>query len=658
MAISVNFDGRLIRQLGSYVKTDLSAVRQINGTSTGIVALLGLAEGGEVNTPYKILSYAEAVEIFKGGPLVDHIKAAFLGGAGEVVAVRIGSPTPAFVDIPVKNLDEDGEEYTTNWNFTSIERSSRSNSIYISFELDSGTSTQSSDDYLLISISQRHPDCSITKETYIFPRKFTEPVVLVRRGERLFFVDKTIINAALATGSNWKQALVNLLRSNLNNDDYVQIFYSEDNSGSSVPTDVPLGLVLYEILYGGLWGFNRSRLVKTKFGSVEDLLSNTVLFSPLASLRQFNQILTSSTDPLVVFSALVANKVAVDKFSVDLLLDNTLNAHIISNGIFSLNGGTNGDDGTGFYGPADPLYRQKWMDGVSALESEEVNFVVPAYRFTKNINLTSRLTFFENVASIIYAHVNVQSQTHIRKRRIAIFGLPAPSEVESYTSSEYLNDKNIIRTAVRMFGGSDRVQVWVGPFYSPAFSSSGRRELLGAEFLASFVAGMHANREPQVSLTFSPIAGIGYEPLYDWKYSQKDDLISNRIAFVEKVKNAFDAIVYRIHHNPTSWTGAVTVGYQEMVLRRIDDFLTMYLYKNLENQFIGRPSYGARTEKDIQAFTESLLARLVDKQISAFRDVKVTSNEDKTTYYVEFFFQPVNEIKFILVTMQVSFDLS
>jgi hypothetical protein len=653
MAISVNFDGRLIKQLGTYVKTDLSAVRQINGTSTGVVALLGLAEGGEVNTPYRVLSYAEAVEIFKGGPLVDHIKAAFLGGAGEVVAVRIGSPTAASVDIPVKNTDDSNNEYSTNWTFTSIEKSTRANSIYISFDLDNGGTGNTSDDYLILTISQKHPDCSVTKETYIFPRKFTEPAVLVRRGDRLFFVDKAIINAALASGSNWRQSLVNLLKTNLNVDDYVQIF----DASSSDPVDVPLGLVLYEILYGGLWGFNRSRLVKTKFGSTDDLFTNTLLFSPLASIDTLNEITTSNSDPLDTFNALKNNIVAVDTFNIDLLLG-TLNSHILASGIFSLNGGTNGDDGTGFYGSAISSYQQVWLSGLSSLEGEEVNFVVPAYRFPKNTYLASRLAFFETVASLVYAHVNVQSQVHIRKRRIAILGLPAPSEAESYTSSEYLNEQNIIRTAVKMFGGSDRVQAWVGPFYSPVFSSSGKKELLGGEFLASFVAGMHANREPQISLTFLPIAGIGYEPLYDWKYSQKDELISNRIAFIEKVKNAFDAIVYRIHHNPTSWTGAVTAGYQEMVLRRIDDFLTMYIYKNLESQFIGRPSYGDRTAKDIQSYTESLLARIVDKQIAAFRDVRVTTNEDKTVYYIEFFFQPVNEIKFILVTMKVSFDLT
>jgi hypothetical protein len=656
MAISVNFDGRLIKQLGTYVKTDLSAVRQINGTSTGVVALLGLAEGGEVNTPYRVLSYAEAVEIFKGGPLVDHIKAAFLGGAGEVVAVRIGLPTPARTDIRVYINNEDEEENNnyTNWSFTSIEKSSRSNSIYVSFELDTSFTNTTSDDYLILTITQKHPDCSLTKETYIFPRKFREPVVLVRRGDRLFFVDKVIINAALASGSNWKQALVSLLKTNLNNDDYVQIF----DASSSSPADVPLGLVLYEILYGGLWGFNRSRLVTTQFGSVRDLFANTLLFSPLSSLDSFSDLVSANADPNDLFNALVSNTVAINNFNVDLLLDSTLNSHILSSGIFSLSGGTNGDDGTGFYGSAISSYQQVWTSGLSALEGEEVNFVVPAYRFSKNTDLSGRLSFFETVASLVYAHVNVQSQAHIRKRRVAIFGLPAPSESESYTSSEYLENKNIIKTAAKMFGGSDRVQAWVGPFYSSVFSPTGKKELLGGEFLASFVAGMHANREPQASLTFLPIAGIGYEPLYDWKYTQKDDLISNRIAFVEKVKNAFGAIVYRIHHNPTSWTGPVTVGYQEMVLRRIDDFLTMYIYKNLESQFIGRPSYGDRTAKDIQAYTESLLARVVDKQIAAFRDVKVTPNEDKTVYYVEFFFQPVNEVKFILVTMKVSFDLT
>ena len=650
MAISVNFDGRLIKQLGTYVKTDLSAVRQVNGTATGVVAFLGLAEGGEVNTPYKVLSYAEAVEIFKGGPLVDHIKAAFLGGAGEVVAVRIGSPTPAITDIKVY---QDEENYV-NWRFTSIEKSSRSNSIYVSFELDTSFTTSILDDYLILTITQKHPDCSLTKETYIFPRKLKEPTVLVRRGDRLFFVDKTIINAALASGANWKQALVSLLRANLNNDDYVQIF----DATSASPVNVPLGLVLYEILYGGLWGFNRSRLVKTQFGSVSDLFANTLLFSPLSSLNTLSALASANPDPNNLFTALVGNNVAINNFNVELLLDSTLNSHILSSGIFSLSGGTNGDDGTGFYGSALSSYQQVWTSGLSSLEGEEVNFVVPAYRFSKNTALSGRLSFFETVASLVYAHVNVQSQVHIRKRRIAIFGLPAPSESESYTSSEYLEAQNIIRTVAKMFGGSDRVQVWVGPFYSPVFSSTGKKELLGGEFLASFAAGMHANREPQISLTFLPIAGIGYEPLYDWKYTQKDDLISNRIAFVEKVKNAFGANVYRIHHNPTSWTGPVTVGYQEMVLRRIDDFLTMYIYKNLESQFIGRPSYGNRTAQDIQSYTESLLSRVVDKQIAAFKDVKVTPNEDKTVYYVEFFFQPVNEIKFILVTMKVSFDLA
>jgi hypothetical protein len=256
------------------------------------------------------------------------------------------------------------------------------------------------------------------------------------------------------------------------------------------------------------------------------------------------------------------------------------------------------------------------------------------------------------------------SQVNIRKRRVGMLGFPAPDRntASALTSGDYLrggtSNESILNVSASLFGGTDRIQVIVSPFYSTVFNEAGREELLGGEFLASFVTGMHANREPQNSVTFLPISGLGLKLLYEWKYAEKDDLISNRIFFIEKVKNSFGAIQYRIHHNPTTFTGPVTGGFQELVLRRIDDFLTAFIYKNLEQQFVGRPSRGQITANEIKAFTETLLSRVKDKQITAFRDVTVTSNEDKTVYYVEFFYQPITEIKFILVTMKVSFDLT
>ncbi|BAK53756.1 tail sheath protein [Thermus phage TMA] len=647
MAISVYFDGKLIKQLGAYVKTDLSAVKQINGVGTGIVALLGLAEGGETYKPYRLTSFAEAVSIFKGGPLLEHIKAAFIGGAGEVVAVRIGNPTTASVSIPVAQNTSDTSP--ANLNFVSYEASTRSNQIYVSFDLDENfTSANEADDTIIFTIYQKHPDFSVTRETFTFPRKFTTPTVLVKRGSTLFFVDRSIVNAALAAGPAFQTTLINLLKEQLQPTDVVQIFDASDTN----PVDIPLGLFVYEVLYGGLFGFTKSRLVKTSFGTVDDLLSNPLLFN-LSATPFFDgsdyQDYTSLSDP--------ANWFAKGTYTINHLVDTTINPHILATRIFSLSGGTNGDDGTGYYQTAVSNYINIWSQGLATLEEEEVNFVIPAYKFTNVTQLNDRLTIFKGIASTFLSHVQTMSQVNRRKARVGVFGLPAPSPNESVTASEYLYNRNILNTISAMFGGTDRAQAVVFPFYSNVFNDEGKVELLGGEFFASYVAGMHANREPQDSITFLPISGIGAEPLYNWTYTQKDDLISNRVLFVEKVKTSFGGIVYRIHHNPTTWLGPVTQGFQEFVLRRIDDFLQAYVYKNLQEQFIGRKSYGRKTENDIKVYTEALLSNLVGKQIVAYKDVKVTSNEDKTVYYVEFFYQPVTEIKFILVTMKVTFDL-
>ncbi|AZU97704.1 tail sheath protein [Thermus phage YS40_Isch] len=647
MAISVYFDGKLIKQLGAYVKTDLSAVKQINGVGTGIVALLGLAEGGETYKPYRLTSFAEAASIFKGGPLLEHIKAAFIGGAGEVVAVRIGNPTTASVSIPVAQNASDTSP--ANLNFVSYEASTRSNQIYVSFDLDENfTSTNEADDTIIFTVYQKHPDFSITRETFTFPRKFTTPTVLVKRGNTLFFVDKSIVNAALAAGPAFQTTLINLLKEQLQPTDVVQIFDASDTN----PVDIPLGLFIYEVLYGGLFGFTKSRLVKTSFGTIDDLLSNPLLFN-LSATPFFDgsnyQDYTSLSDP--------ANWFAKNTYTINHLVDTTINPHILATRIFSLSGGTNGDDGTGYYQAAVSNYINIWSQGLATLEEEEVNFVIPAYKFTTVTQLNDRLTIFKGIASTFLSHIQTMSQVNRRKARVGVFGLPAPSPNESVTASEYLYDRNILNTISAMFGGTDRAQAVVFPFYSNVFNDEGKVELLGGEFFASYIAGMHANREPQDSITFLPISGIGAEPLYNWTYTQKDDLISNRVLFVEKVKTSFGGIVYRIHHNPTTWLGPVTQGFQEFVLRRIDDFLQAYVYKNLQEQFIGRKSFGRKTENDIKVYTEALLSNLVGKQIVAYKDVKVTSNEDKTVYYVEFFYQPVTEIKFILVTMKVTFDL-
>jgi hypothetical protein len=651
MAVTVYFDGKLIKQLGTYVKTDLSAVRTINGVGTGITALLGLAEGGELNKVYKFTSYQEAASILKGGPLLDHIKAAFIGGAGEVAAIRIGlGAAESYIQIPVQ-VDATDTTNTNKLLFTSYEKSNKSNQIYISFELDTNFTSSPNDDTLIVTIYQKHPDFSLTKEVYSFPLTFNYPTVLVKRNQTLFFVDKAIVSAALATGSSWQTTLINLLKDQLLPTDYVQIFSTRTNyNDPDVPVQIPLGLMIYELVYGGLFGYQKSRLVSTVFGTVSDLLSNPLLFD--------NTVATffDGTNYKTFTDLSTTNLFIKSQYTIRTLTQ-PFNSYILTTRVFSLSGGSNGDDGTGYYTTTANSI-SSWLTGLSALEEEEINFVVPAYRFKKEDNINTRISFFKNISSYILAHITTMSQVNKRKPRIGIFGFPAPSPNESVNTDEYLNDKGVLNTASSLFGGTDRAQVIIFPFYSSVLNDSGTTELLGGEFFASYIAGLHCNREPQESITFLPVGGLGADPLYNWNFSQKDTLISNRILFVEKVKNSFGATVYRIHHNPTSWLGPVTQGFQEMVLRRIDDFLNVYVYKNVQEQFIGRESYGQRTANEIKGYVETLLSGLTGQQISAFRDVTVTHNDDLTVYYVEFFYQPVTEIKFILATMKVSFDLA
>lgn len=750
MAIQIYFDGRLIKQLGTYVKTDLSAVRQINGVATGVIGVAGLAEGGPVETPVKILSHAEAVAVFKGGPLVDHIQALFLGGAGEVVALRLkgNGISPSSVNIQLENGTND---YTLQ--FRSLEQSSRANSIFVQLMVDEGLDGSSSDDHFVLTVYQKNPDCSIDKEVYEVPRRFTKKSVLVRRENRLFFVQDWVIeqakfNAEQATTPNFTVSLAStanignladagstmdgstvvngakvllknqttasengiytatvvgttvsltrdtiqptagqivkvnggatqantkwstgvsggdysftllaasenefirsILQDVLQPDDKLQLFEAGD--------PVPVGLLVYEVNEGGLFGHERSRLVSV---TVDNETAPTLEIVSLFNQSPDTFFDSANNPPTYVFPPSSENVVLTGR-TLDGLITN--NPALLSD-IYALTGGSNGDDGTGFYGTGTLGIngaRTAWIDALKVFETEEVNFIQPAYRFHPKMVLSERETFFTTIGAFFVQHANGMSQVHQRKRRVVILGYPAP-EKENFPKSVYLSGGQsgvygATKVLTALGSGTDRVQTWVAPFKSPVFS--GRTELLGGEFFASYMAGKHANREPQFSVTFEPVGGLGAEFLYQWTYQEKDLLISQRLAFVEKVKNSFGAELNRIHHNPTSWLGAVTVGYQEMVLRRIDDFVTTYIFKNLEAQFIGRPSLGAKTSDQIRSYTESLLSNLRGRQIVEYKDVKVTANEDKTVYYVEFFFQPVTEIKFIPVTMKLSFDLA
>src|SRR5690606_11039843 len=117
---------------------------------------------------------------------------------------------------------------------------------------------------------------------------------------------------------------------------------------------------------------------------------------------------------------------------------------------------------------------------------------------------------------------------------------------------------------------------------------------------------------------------------------------------------------YVAAHNYTSFTGAPSRGMQLFITRRIVDYVNTFIYKNLEENFIGRKSRGAETATRMAEFVGALLNRMVrEDQIVAFSDVQCSArDDDKTVYDISFKMQPVSEINFIAVTNHIVFNLA
>lgn len=76
---------------GAYTKTDATGLITTSLAPGGIVGMIGTAYGGEPGSVYRFTSSALAEETFKSGKLLDAMKAAWLNGANDIYAIRIGA---------------------------------------------------------------------------------------------------------------------------------------------------------------------------------------------------------------------------------------------------------------------------------------------------------------------------------------------------------------------------------------------------------------------------------------------------------------------------------------------------------------------------------------------------------------------------------------
>lgn len=651
----IRFDSRLLKQYGAYIRTDISSIKEINGVGTGVIGVLGLAERGVDNEPVEISSYTQLVETFGDGPLVRHGLAMFVGGASKLICVRIGNPTAA--QVVVANVNTPTKAYR----IVAKEKGSVGKNISYAAKLHTQDTDEDIDDDLFeLAFRYANGRGSDFEQSYYFPRYIpvpkdvttADPAVFDSRyykGNTEYFLlrnrnDKIVreIPESWTYGITNKDAFLRKVEILKGVDEDLVEFPSEDNAGARIP--FPLSIMASVVNYGGFIdgrGYGSSSLI-----TVEDV--DTSLDSMINDKLPF---VPSQEDELIIHDAFQLT--APDN--------------------------ANGEDGTGFYNIArdnttgavisegevthtsalgSAAMRNIWVEGLALLEEEDVNFVQPAYLFNNKGQTTwnDRFGFFKKLSVLILAHVIKQSDVEARKFRTSILGLPYYRSVdnEGKTAKDFLNSIKDVSGLINC----DRIQLWAGGFKSSAFSAG--VELYGADMLVSFICGVNSAKSPEDSLTFNTIAGIFTDGLeFTFSTEQKNELYTRSLCHVVKRRSSSGATEFSVTHNMTSWTGSPDRGLQLFITRRIVDYMNTFVYKNLEESYIGKRSFGAATAANISTFVNSLLNRLViEGVLVAYDRVAVVARADnKTVYEVSYDFQPVTEIDWILVTNRLTYGL-
>jgi hypothetical protein len=691
MAKQVNFNGFLLRQFGAYIRTDLSALVQVNGVATGIIGIMGLAEKGPTNRAVTISSYTELVNVFGDGPLVRHGLAAYIGGANTLVAVRLNDEGTVNAATTSSLTVEDSVSSTDAYTFSAKESGTYGDAISVRVRTPviSATDVASTDtvvsdldDYLGISIPA-FVTSDVTRSTgsyyvvgnwdYTDGFSAVDYSVFQWNGIRWSPVNVSSLTSVITARFSgveesvevpyfinelpWVKALATTTAT-----DY---YYVLKNTTTGQVREVPRNWVAKETNEGAL-DFETFEQLVNDLKADDEILYNgndsSAFQINLSSPKLFPFELIESIVNFGGFGSGPSSFVTLEADAV--------NPELKALGFTLLSGGTNSKDGTGWVSTADTdngnfvtstgvvSPTTAWDKALAIFENEEVNFVQPAYFFAEEETFPTKYSFFKALGSKILLHVNLMSNTPNRKFRTSVLGLPSGKNGTSqYTSQQFLDATEDISGTLN----SDRIQIWGGGFFSTALEPVQRAKLYGGEWLASFAVGAHAAREVSVSLTFSVLSGIFTDGLeYAWTTSQKDELYGRSTAFALKRRTSAGATEFVAAHNYTSFTGAPSKGIQLFITRRIVDYLNSFIYKNLEENFIGSKSRGEETAARLSEFVNNLLRRMIfEDVIVAYEGLTVTADPtDKTIYYVEFTFQPVTEINFILTTNKLVYNLA
>jgi hypothetical protein len=113
MARSVTFGGQTQYKPGGLTRINTDGTLPINASPTGIIQMVGEAEGGEPGVVQQIDDPSLAKTLFRSGPLADAIKIAFSasgdtrvpGGASRVLAYKTNNSTQSSIKLAGSDSD-------------------------------------------------------------------------------------------------------------------------------------------------------------------------------------------------------------------------------------------------------------------------------------------------------------------------------------------------------------------------------------------------------------------------------------------------------------------------------------------------------------------------------------------------------------------------
>jgi hypothetical protein len=601
--MGVYFNGRyyIKPQVATYV--DDNALTPVGLVGANVIGMMGPSKDGVPNQGYLITSLTDATEIFKEGPLVDGISAAFAQGALYIWATRVGG---SYAGGTFSNVPSRSSATVTNlFTLRSVGYGAHANNTVVTFTCSSPLVYNRVLDISVAAENNKIETLGMASNVIKFANANANTVTFT------IAVDTGVYVLVITDGGGGNTS------PDINLGSYSNMFDLKTgiDAAMAAATPAPITSVTVTVVdsLGGTGGIQLDSGAFSATTGAYNYLSNTVK-------RAFDW-LNSSLQPYVIAEQIAnAFTTAVNK-----------NLTVLTAAPFTLTGGTYG---------AVPTINATSYEGVLAevYEDLDLDLVVPIvdnYLVWAGVDNSLGAAIFQ----FLYLHCKMMSETKSEERIGLVgfnFGANDDSVTATISNAALYNSPYISLCSPRL------------KFYS----LQGVLKTWNGTYTAAAIAGMIANYpvgEPITNKTLSGITDLSTI----FKNADILQLIDNGVLTIERVRG----IGYKVVQGVTTWISDDNFNRKELSVRLVTNYVAKNCRENLK-QFIGRKNSLFMLET-IKGSLISVLKDLEDEGVivgtttyPAYRNITLTADGDVVR--VSFECSPVLPINYILITIHAT----